>query len=159
MMVRVDSVTCPQAPHGALESALPLNKGLGVSTSFSAKSASPTGDPQGILDALWHFRWIYTLLLSCHQKCLPPKSFSSHSFTHRKSLGQALQSRSPTHLPVGCHHWHLAAISRGEKHRPHLVPAQSSGCMGNPMLLTHSQVVFHSHSILFFKHLGFVWFF
>lgn len=49
VMVRVDSATCPQAPHGALESALPLNKGLRVSSSFSAKSASPTGDPHGDL--------------------------------------------------------------------------------------------------------------
>lgn len=48
-MVRVDSVTFPQAPHGALESALPINKGLRVSASFSAKSASPTGEPHGDL--------------------------------------------------------------------------------------------------------------
>lgn len=46
-MVRVDSVTCPQVPSGALVSALLLNKGLRVSASFSAKSASPTGDPHG----------------------------------------------------------------------------------------------------------------
>lgn len=128
-MVRVDSATCPQAPHGALESALPLNKGLRVSSSFSAKSASPREIPMGILDTLWHFRWMY--MLKCHQKSLPPKSFSSHSY--RKSLGQALQSRSPTQLPAGCHHWHLGChFQRKETHRPHLVLAHSSAWHGQP---------------------------
>lgn len=86
----------------------------------------------GISETLGHFRWIYMLLLRCQHKSLPPKAFSSHTFPYRRAL-----SRGPTQLPGA-----LAPQLPSPEGRE----TQSSGCIGNPMLLTHSQV-FHSQSL------------
>lgn len=148
VMVRVDSVTCPQAPCGALLSALPLNKGLRGSTGFSAISASPTGNFHGDLGDPLALQMDLHASAQVSAQVTPTQGTFLPHLPLEKSLGQA-PSRSLTQPQEP---WHLSChLQRGERHRPHLVPAQSSGCIGSPMLLSTVNP--------FFNHLGFVCFF